>query len=72
MAGTPGPDNELSGLVVMRWNLFDGMITRHRRMELAQRWQQAMAERDAATRSNAEEIDPRLPATRPADSVSKS
>jgi adhesin transport system outer membrane protein len=57
VAGTPGPDNELSGLVVMRWNLFDGMITRHRRMELAQRWQQAMAERDAATRSNAEEID---------------
>lgn len=57
LAGTPGPDNEVSAKVVLRWNVFDGFITRHRQFEFAERLAQADAEREERVRLVREEID---------------
>lgn len=57
LAGTPGRDNEVSARVVLKWNLFDGYITRHRQLEFAERLAQASAERDERARLVQEEIE---------------
>jgi adhesin transport system outer membrane protein len=62
IAGTPGRDNELVGKVVVRWNLFDGLITRHRQLEASERLAQTLAERDDRARSVVEEINRALAA----------
>ncbi len=62
LAGTPGRDNEVRAQVVVKWNLFDGMITRHRQLEFAQRLAQASAEREERTRLVREEIERALAA----------
>jgi adhesin transport system outer membrane protein len=57
IGGTPGRDNEAAGLVVLSWNLFDGLITRHKTHEFAERWGQATAERDERLRQIQEELE---------------
>ena len=57
IAGTPGRDNELAGRLLLSWNLFDGNISRNRRLEFANRWQQALAERDEHIRTTTEQIE---------------
>ncbi|MDX2202844.1 MAG: TolC family protein [Hyphomicrobiaceae bacterium] len=62
LAGTPGRDNEVRAQLVLRWNLFDGFITRHRQLEFAERLAQASAERDERARLVQEEIERALAA----------
>lgn len=62
LGGTPGRDNELVGKVVLRWNLFEGFITRHRQLEASERLAQSLAERDDRARSIVEEINRALAA----------
>lgn len=57
IAGTPGRNNELAGRLLLTWNLFDGMISRNRRLEFANRWQQSLAERDDRIRATTEQIE---------------
>lgn len=62
LGGTPGKSEELQGRVVLSWNLFDGRITSNKNREFAERWAQAMAERDDRVRQIAEEIERALAA----------
>ena len=62
LAGTPGRDNELRAQLVLKWNLFDGFVTRHRQLEFAERLAQASAERDERARLVREEIERSLAA----------
>lgn len=57
LEGTPGRSNEAAGLVVLSWNLFDGLITRNKTREFAERWGQATAERDERLRQVQEELE---------------
>jgi adhesin transport system outer membrane protein len=60
--GTPGPNRELMGRVVVTWTLFDGLINVNRHRELAERWGQAMAERDERLIAVREELERALAA----------
>lgn len=62
IGGTPGLDRELNARLVLRWNIFDGLITRHRRIEFAERVAQASAEESERLRLVQEEIDRALAA----------
>lgn len=62
LGGTPGKSEELQGRVVLSWNLFDGRITSNRNREFAERWAQAMSERDDRARQISEEIERALAA----------
>jgi adhesin transport system outer membrane protein len=62
IGGTPGKNEELLGRVVLTWNLFDGRITHNKNREFAERWAQAMSERDDRARQIAEEIERALAA----------
>lgn len=62
LSGTPGKSDELQGRVVLSWNLFDGRITSNKNREFAERWSQAMSERDDRARQIAEEIERALAA----------
>ncbi len=44
LGGTPGRNNELTGKVVLSWNLFNGGITNYREKELTARLGQAKDE----------------------------
>lgn len=58
--GTPGRNNDLSGSLVLTWNLFDGLIKSNRHAELADRWGQALAVRDEKRREIVEQIESAL------------
>jgi outer membrane protein, adhesin transport system len=55
--GTPGPNNEFAAKIVLRWNVFDGMITRNRQLEFADRWSQAQADEEDRRRTVSAEIE---------------
>ncbi len=55
--GTPGPNEDLLGKVVVTWNLFDGLITTNRNRAAAERMAQAEAERLARIRETSEAVD---------------
>jgi outer membrane protein, adhesin transport system len=57
LAGTPGRSNELAAKFVLRWNVFDGLISRNRQSEFAERWSQAQAEAEDRRRSVSAEIE---------------
>lgn len=57
LAGTPGRSTDLSGRLVLSWNLFSGGIRRARTNELAERTAEAMAARDTQIRETIEQID---------------
>ena len=57
LAGTPGPNNEVSARIVLKWNIFDGLISRNRQLEFAERWSQAQAEEEDRRRSVSAEIE---------------
>lgn len=57
LAGTPGPNEELSGKLVLNWNLFSGGIRTARVNELAERIAEAKALRDTRIRETIEQID---------------
>lgn len=57
LAGTPGPNEEFSGKVVLNWNLFSGGIRTARVNELAERIAESKALRDARIRETVEQID---------------
>ena len=64
LAGTPGRNKELSGKVVLNWNLFSGGRRRARIDELAERTAQAIAIRDAKIREVTEQIERAFTASR--------
>ena len=55
--GTPGRDDDLTGQVVLTWNLFNGFATTNRHRELAERRNQAIMELNARMREVTEAID---------------
>lgn len=55
--GTPGQSDKISGKVVLKWNIFDGFIRKNRASERAERWGQAVAERDNTKREIVEQIE---------------
>ncbi|MEM7748770.1 MAG: TolC family outer membrane protein [Pseudomonadota bacterium] len=55
--GTPGPNEELSGRMVLNWNLFNGGARRARSREFAERVAEAQAVRDSRMREMVELID---------------
>ncbi len=57
ISGIPGRDNDLTGRVVMSWNLFNGLITTNRKRELSERWYQAKARRDTQNRQVTEAVE---------------
>jgi outer membrane protein, adhesin transport system len=57
LGGTPGRNNELAAKIVLKWNLFDGMISRNRQAEFAERWSQAQAEEEDRRRNVKAEIE---------------
>lgn len=57
VSGIAGRDNDLTGRVVMSWNVFDGLITTNRRRELSERWYQAKAVRDTQNRQVTEAVE---------------
>ncbi len=57
LSGTPGRSDEAVGKLVLSWSLFDGRIIANRSREFAERWGQAMAERDDRARQVSEEIE---------------
>jgi outer membrane protein, adhesin transport system len=57
IGGTPGRDNEVLARVVLSWNLFDGMISRNRQLEFAERWSQSQAEEEDRRRAVQSEIE---------------
>ncbi len=57
ISGIPGRDNDLTGRVVMSWNVFNGLITTNRRRELSERWYQAKALRDTQNREVTEAVE---------------
>ncbi len=57
ISGTPGRNEDLSGKVVLTWNIFDGLITTNRNRAAAERFAQAEAERQARIRETAEAVE---------------
>lgn len=57
ISGIPGRDNDLTGRVVMSWNVFDGLITTNRNRELSERWYQAKARHDTQNRQVTEAVE---------------
>ncbi len=57
VSGIPGRSNDLTGRVVMSWNLFDGLITTNRKRELSERWYQTKATLDSQTRQVTEAVE---------------
>jgi outer membrane protein, adhesin transport system len=57
LGGTPGKSNELAAKIVLRWNLFDGLISRNKQMEFAERWSQAKSEAEDRRRAVSAEIE---------------
>ena len=57
VSGIPGRDNDLTGRVVMSWNVFNGLITTNRNRELSERWYQAKARRDTQNRQVTEAVE---------------
>jgi adhesin transport system outer membrane protein len=57
LSGTPGPSTDLSGRLVLNWNLFSGGARSYRTSELAERVAEAMAVRDARMREVIEQIE---------------
>ncbi|MFM2423462.1 MAG: hypothetical protein RL291_1992 [Pseudomonadota bacterium] len=57
LAGTPGRNSEASGKFVMRWQLYDGEISRNKVREATERIAQLRAERDERLRLIVEELD---------------
>ncbi|MBZ0218007.1 MAG: TolC family outer membrane protein [Fimbriimonadaceae bacterium] len=50
IAGSPGPNEDLSARIVLSWNLFNGNITQNTMNAASARLSQAQAERDARSR----------------------
>lgn len=57
LEGTPGKDEELKGVVVLRWKLLDGGVRRARVSELGERHAEKIAELDALARQLTEEVE---------------
>lgn len=57
LSGTPGPNEEVSGKLVLNWNLFSGGIRTARVNELAERIAESRAVRDTRIRDTVEQID---------------
>lgn len=55
--GTPGRDNELRGMLVLSWKLFDGGIRNSRVRELDERSNELRAEHDVLVRQLREQIE---------------
>ncbi len=57
IGGTPGRSNDLTGQVVLSWNLFNGFRTTNRYRELAERENQSRLLREARTREVSEGVE---------------
>ncbi len=57
ISGIPGRDNDLTGRVVMSWNIFNGLISTNRKRELSERWYVAKARRDTQNRQVTEAVE---------------
>ena len=57
LEGTPGKSNELRGVVVLRWKLFDGGVRQSRIAELTERQYAEIAQRDAFVRELSAEVE---------------
>jgi len=57
LGGTPGRTEELRGLVVLSWKLFDGGIRMNRDFELAERHAEKIAEQEILARQIVQEIE---------------
>lgn len=56
LEGTPGKNDELNAMLVLRWKLFDGGIRRARIAELSEREYEKLAERDILLRDLEQDI----------------
>ena len=57
LEGTPGPNDELAGKIVLRWKLMEGGVRLHREAELGERYYEKVAELDAFIRQLIEEVE---------------
>lgn len=57
LGGTPGPNEELRGMVVLTWKLFDGGVRINRDFELAERHAEKMAEQKILAREIVREVE---------------
>lgn len=57
MEGTPGRNDELRGMVVLSWKLFDGGVRRSRTRELSERAYEKRANHDELLRQTKQEIE---------------
>ena len=57
LGGTPGSNEELRGMVVLTWKLYDGGIRRNREFELSERHAQKIAEQEILARQISLEIE---------------
>ena len=57
LSGSPGRDRDVTGKIVLSWNLFNGFNTTNRRRELTERTNQARLEHGVRVREVVEAID---------------
>ncbi|MEP9390253.1 TolC family outer membrane protein [Mesorhizobium sp. KR9-304] len=57
LEGTPGRDNELEAMVVLRWKLFDGGVRRNRTAELGERYSEKLSEQMILVRELTQEVE---------------